>query len=234
MTASHRRGAEFDRDVAAYSLAEAARYVRLPDATLRSWVLGRRYPTAKGSADFRPLIKPASKQPPLLSFSNLIEAHVLRSLRTEHGVPVGELRRALAYAEKTLGIDRLLLRPELQADAGKVFLDRYGELIELTASGQLAMRRVFDEHLKRIKWDSSARFPIRLYPFVSAVAQSDERPIVIDPRLAFGRPVVASRSISTATIAERVDAGESVKEIADDYDLAPSEVEQAVVYERAA
>lgn len=158
---------------------------------------------------------------------------MLRSLRTEHGVPVKALRSALTYAEKTLGIDRLLLRPELRADAGRVFVDRYGELIELTASGQLAMRRLFDEHLKRIEWDSS-RFPVRLYPFLSASAPTAERPIVIDPRIAFGRPVVVSKGISTSTIAERVDAGESVNDIAADYDLVESDIEQAVVYEGAA
>jgi uncharacterized protein (DUF433 family) len=58
--------------------------------------------------------------------------------------------------------------------------------------------------------------------------------MVIDPRIAFGRPVVASRSITTSTIAERIDAGESLSDIAADYDLAQSEIEQAVVYERAA
>ena len=158
---------------------------------------------------------------------------MLRALRTEHGVPVKALRSALAYAEKTLGIDRLLLRPELRADAGKVFLHRYGELIELTASGQLAMRRLLTEHLKRVEWDSS-RFPVRLYPFLSAAASSEERPIVIDPRIAFGRPVVVRKGISTSVIVERVDAGESVDEIAADYDLGPSEIEQAVIYERAA
>lgn len=233
MRNSRRESADFDRDVPAYTLAEAAHYLRLPAVTLRSWVLGRQYPTAHGRADFPPLIQPASRRPPWLSFSNLIEAHVLRSLRTEHGVPVKELRRALLYAEKSLAIDRLLLREELRADAGRVFLDRYGELIEITASGQLAMRRLFEEHLKRIEWDSS-RFPIRLYPFLSASASSAERPIVIDPRIAFGRPVVASRSISTSTIADRLDAGESVDDIAADYDLAQSDIEQAVVYERAA
>jgi uncharacterized protein (DUF433 family) len=233
MSISRRRGTDFDRDVPAYTLAEAARYLRLPVATLRSWALGRQYPTAQGRADFPPLIRPASRRPPWLSFSNLIEAHVLGSLRTEHGVPVKELRRALSYAEKSLGVDRLLLRPELRTDAGKMFLERYGELIELTASGQLAMRRLFDEHLKRIEWDSS-RFPARLYPFLSASAPTAERPIVIDPRIAFGRPVVVSKGISTSTIAERVDAGESVNDIAADYDLAQSEIEQAVVYERAA
>jgi len=233
MSVSHRKAAASDRDFATYTLAEAARYLRLPAATLRSWVLGRQYPTAEGSGQFPPLIRPASRRPPLLSFANLIEAHVLRSLRTEHGVPVKALRSALGYAEKELGIDRLLLRRELCAEAGKVFLDRYGELIELSASGQLAMRRLFDEHLKRVEWDSS-KFPVRLYPFLSAAAPSDERPIVIDPRIAFGRPVVLRKAITTSAIAERMDAGETVEDIAADYDLGPSEIEQAILYERAA
>lgn len=222
-----------DRDNAAYTLAEAARYLRLPPATLRSWVLGRQYPTAEGGVQFPPLIRPASRVPPLLSFSNLVEAHLLRSLRTDNGVPVKALRSALAYAQKELGIDRLLLRPELRTAAGKIFLDRYGELIELSASGQLAMRRLFQEHVKRIEWDFS-RFPVRLYPFQWATAPTEERQIVIDPRIAFGRPVVLRKGISTAVIAERIDAGESVEDVAADYELGQSEVEQAIVYERAA
>jgi uncharacterized protein (DUF433 family) len=233
MSLSDRKTTASNRENAAYTLAEAARYLRLPAATLRSWVLGREYPTAEGTGQFPPLIHPASRQPPLLSFSNLIEAHVLRSLRTEHGVPVKALRNALAYAERSLGIDRLLLRPELCANAGKVFLDRYGELIELTASGQLAMRRLFDEHLKRIEWDAS-RFPVRLYPFLSAFAATEERPIVMDPRIAFDRPVVERKAISTSAIVEPVDAGESVEDVAADYDLRPVEIEQAIIYERAA
>src|SRR5204863_1593859 len=99
MNPSHRNAPASDRESAAYTLAEAARYLRLPAATLRSWVLGRQYPTAEGSGQFPPPMRPASHRPPLLSFSNLIEAHVLRSLRTDHGVPVKALRSAVAYAE---------------------------------------------------------------------------------------------------------------------------------------
>jgi uncharacterized protein (DUF433 family) len=220
-------------DLPAYVVADAARYLRLPVATLRSWVVGRQYPTAEGGGQFHPLIRPASERPTLLSFSNLIEAHVLRSLRAEHGVSVKALRSALAYAEKQLGIARLLLRPELRTDAGRIFLDRYGELIDLSASGQIAMRRLFDEHLKRIEWDSS-RFPLRLFPFISPTTPTEERPIVIDPRIAFGRPVVIKAGVSTSAIAERIDAGETVEAIAADYDLGPSEIEEAALYERAA
>src|SRR3990172_10302823 len=76
------------RNQPAYALAEAARYLKLPAATLRSWVAGRPYPKAEGVGRFQPLIHPPRKQPPLLSFWNLIEAHVLRSLRTDHGVSI--------------------------------------------------------------------------------------------------------------------------------------------------
>jgi uncharacterized protein (DUF433 family) len=172
-------------------------------------------------------------RPPLLSFLNLIEAHVLHALRTDHVVPVKAVRSALAYAEKALRIDRLLLRPELCTDAGRLFLDRYGELIELSASGQLAMRRVFSEHLKRIAWDDS-RFPVRLTPFLPQAVQGEDRAIAIDPRIAFGRPVMVNKGVSTATIAERIDAGEQPDNVAADYDLRPEEVEEAVLYERAA
>lgn len=221
------------RNRPAYTLAEGARYLKISVATLRSWILGRHYPTADGRGHFHPLIRPAKRQPPLLSFWNLIEAHVLRSLRTEHGVSVDALRKALAYAEKNLNIHRLLLRKELCTEAGKVFVDRYGELIELSASGQLALRRIFDEHLKRIEW-GELEFPIRLYPYLSADTPTQDRPIAIDPQISFGRPVVLRKGISTSAIAERIDAKEDVADLASDYDLSPEEIEQAVLYERAA
>lgn len=222
------------RELPAYTLAEAAHYLRLPPATLRSWVIGRRYATIGDiSRRFRPLFRPAGAEPPRLSFSNLIEAHVLRSLRTEHGVPVKAVRDAIAYAERELNIRRLLLREELRTEAGRVFLERYGELIELSASGQLAMRRVLEDHLKRVKWDAS-HFPVQLFPVPPAGVGWDDRSVVIDARLAFGRPVVTRKSISTRAIAERIDAGESVEDVAADYELSPEEVEQAAIYERAA
>jgi len=221
------------RNQAAYGLAEAARYVKLPVATLRSWVAGRTYPKAGGRESFQPLIQPAHKgPPPQLSFWNLVEAHVLRSLRTEHGVALRELRNAIQYAQRTLQIERLLLREDLRTHAGDVFLEHYGKLIKLNASGQLAMRKLLEEHLKRVEWDKW-KFPVRLYPFVSADV-SAPKPIAIDPTIAFGRPVVARAGVSTVAIAERLDAGETVEELAKDYGLDRSEIEQAVVYERAA
>lgn len=224
------------RNQPAYTLADAARYLKVAGTTLRSWVVGRPYPKGAGVAHSRPLIRPAfgqPGQPPLLSFWNLIEAHVLRALRTDHGVSLNALRQAIDYAEKSLNIDRLLLSSELRTEAGRLLLERYGELIDLSASGQIAMRRFFDEHLKRVEWDQQ-QFPVRLYPFTSGNGPAGKHLVSIDPAIAFGRPVLAHRGISTRAIVERIDAGETIAEVAEDYDLTPPEVEEAVFYERAA
>jgi len=221
------------RSQAAYPIAEASRYLKVAPATLRSWLVGRRYPKADGIGVFRPLIQPANKQPTLLSFWNLIEAHVLRALRTEHGVSIQDVRKALNYAEQSLDVDHLLLRNELCTSGGNLFLEKYGKLINLSASGQLAMRKVFDAHLKRVDWDNW-KFPVRLYPFLSTDTRTAERPIAIDPSIAFGRPVIIRKGVTTGTIAERIDAGETISDIAADYSLEESEIEQAILYERAA
>ena len=229
---ANERNQIFDlRDQPAYAVAEASRYLKLPAATLRSWVVGRPYPKGDGVGHSRPLIHPPKKQPLLLTFWNLIEAHVLRSLRTEHGVSIKAVREALNYAEKSEKVERLLLHNDLRTDAGRLFLDKYGELIDLSASGQLAMRKLFEEHLKRVDWDEW-QFPVRLYPFVSG--DPERRPIAIDPKIAFGRPIVLRIGISTGVIAERLDAGETVADLTDDYGLTVEEVEEAVLYERAA
>ncbi|MCB1745494.1 MAG: DUF433 domain-containing protein [Gammaproteobacteria bacterium] len=221
------------REQPAYTLAEAARYLKVAPATLRSWVVGRPYPTGTGTAHSKALIRPAKNPPVSLSFWNLIEAHVLRSLRTDHAVPMDALRRAINYAEKTLNIERLLLSPELRTDAGKLLLERYGQLIELSASGQIAMRSMFKAHLERVEWDEW-KFPVRLYPFTVGSIATEKRPVAITADVAFGRPVLVHGGVTTAAIAGRIDAGESIADLADDYDLTVAEIEDAVLYERAA
>lgn len=220
------------RHQGAYTLAEAARYLKLPQATLRAWTVGRDYPVAVGQNRFKAIIKPARGKPALLSFFNLIEAHVLRALRTEHGVSIKALRDSIAYAERTLKIDRLLLREDLRTHGGRVLLDHYGHLIDLSASGQIAIRKALEDHLARVEWDEW-KVPVRLYPYPTA-ALDGRRPIAIDANIAFGRPVLVARGISTHAIAERLDVGESVADLAADYDLSPSDIEQAALYERAA
>ena len=212
-----------------YSVAQAARYVQISPTTLRSWVVGRPYPTSEGHRYSKPLIIRPVPGDLRLSFSNLREAHVLRSLRTRHEVPMAAVRAALDYAADELKIQRLLLSRELMADAGSVFIERLGQLIDLSRSGQIAMKEMLDGHLSRIQWE-----PIRLFPVVAARGLSGPRIVGIDPQVSFGRPFIVGKGVRTSTIVERLDAGEDREAVAADYGLEDFEIDEAILYERAA
>jgi uncharacterized protein (DUF433 family) len=70
--------------------------------------------------------------------------------------------------------------------------------------------------------------PIKLYPFSRRGAPSDPKSVEIDPRVSFGRPVLAEPRYPTAVIAERHKAGESISEIAEDYHRPTSDIEEAI------
>lgn len=220
------------REVANYSVTEAAKYVGLAPATLRSWVRGRHYRLKDGLGYFEPPIQPPERGQGQLSFWNLVESHVLRALRVEHGVSMEAVRSALDYAEARLGIRHLLRHKDLGTRAGDLFIERYGELVNLTQSGQLALQRLLKDQLKHVEWNPHDSLAERLFPAITPFGRHDL--IMIDPRIGFGRPVVRQAGVSTAVIASRIDAGESVPSVADDYDLDPETIEEVLIDERAA
>ncbi|HEX7181789.1 MAG TPA: DUF433 domain-containing protein [Thermoanaerobaculia bacterium] len=215
-----------------YSITRAAHYLHISRSTLRSWVRGRDYPKKTGIEHWPALIKAES----LLSFNNLIEAYVLRALRVDHGLRMAAVREALEYAQMEFGISRLLLSAELQATPGNVFLERFGQLINLNRSGQLAAKHLLHAVLQRVRRNPEG-LPDRMFPVASydinALRHSPQL-ILIDPEVSFGRPIVASKGVRTAVITGRIDAGEDPQDVAQDYGLEPEELEAAISYERAA
>lgn len=226
-------GGEDPREIPAYTIADASRYIHVPRATLRSWFVGRTYRKRGGVAEFGRVLSPAGRSGPQLSFLNLVEAHVLRALRTEHDVSISAVREALETAEKRLGMGRLLLSDQLLTSAGELFIEHYGELVSLSRSGQLAIKRMLEAYLRRVEWDDK-HIPLRLFPFLRAAEAGSGAPIVIDPRKSFGRPTVHGLGVTTHVLIDRIDAGETVDELARDYDISPEMVEAAILFEKAA
>src|ERR1039457_1243908 len=101
-------GTDDPRLLPAYTVAEAAHYLRMPEETLRSWVVGRLYPVAGRSKRSRPLIHLDDPNRQYLSFINLVEAHVLAAIRRHHGVKLPKIRKALDYVQRTLEVERPL------------------------------------------------------------------------------------------------------------------------------
>jgi uncharacterized protein (DUF433 family) len=215
------------RELPSYSIPESAHYIRIPRSTLRAWVAGQAYRSSGVTRSFKPIITLPDRHAPLLSFINLVEAHVLDALRREHEVSLQKVRKAIMYLSQHLGSRHPLAEQRFETDGVDLFIRQYGQLVNISQSGQLAMRKILEAYLRRVEWDE-AGVVARLYPFTRKRKLDEPRAIVIDPRVSFGRPVLAGSGIPTAVIAERYKAGESMDELADDYGRKRLEIEEAI------
>ncbi|MBI5487050.1 MAG: DUF433 domain-containing protein [Deltaproteobacteria bacterium] len=215
------------RRIPTYGPVESAHYLRLPAATLRSWVVGRSYPVRGGTRYFKPLVEVKGSKPPLLSFLNLVEAHVLAAIRRSHEIPLDKVRRALDFVERHCCTPNPLANAGFETDGLDLFIEHYGRLVNASSDGQIAMRQMLETHLRRVERDATG-LATRLYLFTRRVEPDEPRVVVVDPLLGFGRPVLVGTGIPTAVLADRYRAGESMDELADDYGCDRNLVEEAV------
>jgi uncharacterized protein (DUF433 family) len=218
---------ESPEEQSAYSITEASRYLSIPTATLRSWVVGRKYPTDSGIKFFSPLILLPDDARAGLSFVNLVEAHVLDAIRRHHQVPLSKIREAIHYLQKHFSSKHPLAEQRFQTDGIDLFIDKFGKLINVTQSGQIALRELLKAHLHRVEHNANGA-AVRLYPFTRKRDLSEPKVIVIDPHISYGRPVLVGTGIPTAIVAERYKAGESIDELAEDYGRSRNEIEEAI------
>ena len=216
------------RSQPAYTLREAALCVRVPPATLRAWTVGRPYPTTSERRHSAPLIAPADGDRGLFSFVNLIEAQVLRALRTVHELSLQNVRKALREYGRHDPKDHPLAFEDFQTNGLDLFVERYGQTINLSRSGQIALRSALAEHLRRVDRDGLG--PIRLFPFVHS--DDDRRQVVsVSPRVAFGRPVIDGTRVGTDDVVARIRRGDPPEAVAEDLHLTEQQVVDACVFE---
>jgi uncharacterized protein (DUF433 family) len=221
------REGHYPPELPAYRIPEASHYLRIPVSTLRSWVQGRKYPTKAGLKFFEPVISLADNEEYLLSFVNLVEAHVLAGIRREHRVALPKVRSALSYLQDEYPSKHPLADQKFETDGLDLFIEKYGQLINISQSGQLALRHLLEAHLQRIERDPSG-LPTRLYPFTRKGEAEDPKVVVIDPYISFGQPVLVGTGIPTSVIFGRFKAGETIGELAEDYGRQEFEIEEAI------
>jgi uncharacterized protein (DUF433 family) len=219
-------------DVPTYTVAEAARFLRLHQSTLHVWLYGCQYPTQDGQRFAQPVIE-FTGEGKHLSFRNLVEAHVLKALRRGKGITLPHIREAIDFVRAQSGIERPLSDPDLRARYRKLLVGKYAQLFDISPRIQFVVRAVLDEHIRRVEWNKDGTLR-RLYPFVWAhrgsPAASEPKIVVIDPRVGFGRPTIAD-GIRTSIINERFTAGESILELAEDCCCRQQVIEEAIRYE---
>jgi len=203
-------------DAPAYSIAQAAHYVGIPAPTLRDWV------GPEG------LIQPP--KPNNLSFTNLAEAHVLKAMRRHHRLPMQGIRKALLQLQRLRKTAHPLLDESFSTDGINLCIEEEDRILNLTQKLQTEIREFVALYLQRIERDAQGR-AARLYPFISRETPNEPRSISISPTVSFGKPVLAGTGISTAVVAGRFAARDSVRDLAAEFGVTQQVLEDAIRWE---
>ncbi|GGZ81415.1 DUF433 domain-containing protein [Streptomyces bluensis] len=194
---------------------ETASYLEIPQSTLISWL--------KGKAAGAPLVhqvEPVRKGQPSVPFIAVAEAHVLRSLRSL-GLRMSEIREAAAAVRDAFDTPYGLVSKRIATDGVDIFVEHGLGDLRRARDGQAPIQEVVSDYLRYLTWAPDDDFPssLRLRQYPESV------PVVIDPRFGHGRPMVAANRVAVNAITDLWEAGESIEEIAYDFDMTPEQVD---------
>lgn len=199
---------------------ETAQHLQIPERTVRYWLSHK-------SAG-RPLVhsvKPTRRGRPSVPFVALVEACVLRSLRNL-GLPQTKIASAAAEVRSQFGTEYGLASRRIATDGIDVFV-HYLETDEIVRAGdrQMPLREIINDYLHYIVWEDDDDFPTRLTlrMYDPAVAE-----VVIDPRFAWGAPIVEPAKIPVSAVLGMWKAGESPDVVASEYGLTVEQVQALV------
>lgn len=152
------------REIPTYTLSEAAQYLRIPRTTIREWITGRSLQDEVVSRRSQPIIPVTKSTPRLLSFIKLVEVHVLDAIRRQHNISLEKVRKAIQFLQKQFPSKHPLVDHNFETNGINLFIEKYGQLINITQERQLAIKEIMKTHLQRIEWDAQG-IPQKLYPF---------------------------------------------------------------------
>lgn len=213
----------------AYTLPDAAGLLGLRLEKMRKWVSGvslgdaaghdRRFPAgdlgARGEGRDR-----------TFGFWTLIELFSVSQLRA-HGLSMRRLRADRKELAERFKTDHPFALEGLLTDGRRLLkeLDR-ASLLELGTGGQTDFKSVIRPFCALLDFDSNTRLASRFYPV------GRDSSVIVDPHHAFGRPIIQGTSITTEALACLVRGGETIDDIASDFRLEPTQVEEAWEFER--
>lgn len=220
-------------DRAVYSFAQIDRVLGLRSGTASRWIDGY---TRRGKA-YPPVVRVERTGSDIATWGEFVECRLLAEFR-DSGVPMRHLRPAVERLRSQtdvrypLASAKLWLKPE-----GRELFMHVQEEVDLepglrfvVRSGQYAFP-VWTDPAERFRhsigWSSDSDDAVPLVIWLD-----DDHLIQVDPERGFGDPVIAGRGIQTSVIAELHAAGESVRQIAEEYDLSEREVQAALTHER--
>ena len=153
-------------------------------------------------------------------------------IRRHHGVKLAQVRRAIDFLKRELGVPRPLATQQFLTNGVALFVEHAGELRNVSEQGQQALRDEFALALARIEFGGHGG-PVLLFPFTRNAAQRDDQPrsVLVDPTRSFNRPALAGAYVRTEVVEQRFRAGDTIAEMAEDYAVPMAAIEEALRFE---
>lgn len=201
-----------------YTIGEAARILRVNDSTFRYWA----HPP-KGE----PLVTTiaAGRRQPSVPFIGLAEGFVIAAAK-DAGVPEHRIRPGVEGIKRRAGgLEHALASRQVLTDGAEILLAELddGDL-DVARTDQRAFRRAVESRLELIEYDPTDDYArtLRLPEFKKAT-------VTVDPLVAGGRPLLRSGvGVRVKDLRDRVAAGDSIRDVADDFGIPLGEVEEVV------
>ncbi len=208
-----------------YLIPDAARILRLPPALLRSWVSGRSIESNQRAFPAGELLSHGAKAEKHLNFLTLIELFTIAQLR-QRGVSMVTLRNARTELSERFNTPHPFALEGLMISDRALIKSLSDEvLLELGTNGQTAFRKVIQPFCESLDFDETSSLASRYYPL------GRDKPIVVDPHHAFGRPVIEGTNITTEAIISLLRGGEAVEDIAESFEIDQQALMAALEFE---
>ena len=209
-----------------YTFGEAARLATVSPATVRNWLFG--YVARDQKA--QPLFTPPEDQGGMVSFLQLIEIVVAGKFRKAERVSFRVVRDAYKNAQKLYTLDHPFAHLELKAIGRHIVNMIHGDGAggshqALDAPAQWTLPGLVTDVMLQLDYEQE--LAARWYPV------SKDIPVVVDPRISAGMPVVLGRGVTIGAIRKRFKAGQRIAFIAQDFEIDASTIEEVLRYAEA-
>lgn len=217
--------------IGVYSVPEAARLIGMSSQTLRRWVGEYSHLETKHNLRRAPLWSAQYEQTDYdqyLGFRDLVEARIVKALRL-NGISLQTVRQCLERARTLIGDDHPFSTRNFKSDGKTLFLEMLQGgidpiLIDLR-QGQQAFKAILEKSLRGVEFGDEVAERWWLL--------NGKKTIVVDPKRSFGHPIIASNGMATSCVADAMRAEGSVDRVARLYEIRPSEVNDALIFEHS-
>lgn len=221
------------KDFSVYEPAEAALLLGIKSNKIRRWLNGYKYTRNGAQIVQPPLWKPEydGEEGFYLGFRDLIEVRFVEAF-SRAGLSRKSIRHLLAKAKDWIGQDYPLSTSQFQTDGKTLFLEVWedGEDVDQARTidlrdGQHAFRSFVRPSFKDLEFEAGS---------VSKwYVDGKENLIAIDPKVAFGQPVIDQGGIPTARLYEAFVAEGDARIVARQFEVPLSAVRGAVRFEQS-